>query len=206
MSKANNSTVNQNTIFAIGSNTKVFTTTLLADMVQDGLIKLNDPIDKYLPSNVKVPQYNGHKITIEDLATHTSGLPEFPSNYCPGFVNANPQTPDEKVQLILNLTSCTKNYTFDQFYQGLSNTTIPREPGLKFEYSTFGSALLGNILTSKSNMSSYNELVAKRILNVLGMNSTSINLSDEQKSRLAMGHLLGRELPMFNLSSESKIE
>lgn len=55
-------------------------------------------------------------------------------------------------------------------------------------------------------MSSYNELVTKRILNVLGMNSTSINLSDEQKSRLATGHLLGRELPMFNLSSESKIE
>ena len=66
--------------------------------------------------------------------------------------------------------------------------------------------MLGNILTLKSNMSSYNELVTKRILNVLGMNSTSINLSDEQKSRLAMGHLLGRELPMFNLSSESKIE
>jgi D-alanyl-D-alanine-carboxypeptidase/D-alanyl-D-alanine-endopeptidase len=197
MSKANNSTVNQNTIFAIGSNTKVFTITLLADMVQDGLIKLNDPIDKYFPSNVKVPQYNGHKITFEDLATHTSGLPEFPSNYCPGSAKANAQTPEEH----LNLMSCTKNYTFDQFYQGLSNTTIPREPGLKVEYSTFGSALLGNILTLKSNMSSYNELVTKRILNVLGMNSTSIYLSDEQKSRLAIGHIHGRELPLFNLSN-----
>ncbi|MDQ6865004.1 MAG: beta-lactamase family protein, partial [Thermoproteota archaeon] len=201
MSKANNSTVNQNTIFAIGSNTKIFTTTLLADMVQDGLVKLNDPVDKYLPSNVKVPQYNGHKITIEDLATHTSGLPEFPSNYCPSFFKVNPQTPDEKVQLQLNLMGCTKNYTFDQFYQGLSNTTIPREPGLKVEYSTFGSALLGNILTLKSNMSSYDELVTKRILNVLGMNSTSIYLSDEQKSRLAIGHLLGRELPLLNFSN-----
>ena len=58
MSRANNFTVNQNTIFAIGSNTKVFTTTLLAVMVQDGLIKLDDPVDKYLPSNVKVPQYH----------------------------------------------------------------------------------------------------------------------------------------------------
>jgi D-alanyl-D-alanine-carboxypeptidase/D-alanyl-D-alanine-endopeptidase len=148
-----------------------------------------------------VPQYNGHKITIEDLATHTSGLPEFPPNYCPSSAKANPQTPDEKVQLQLNATSCTKNYTFDQFYQGLSNTTIPREPGLKVEYSTFGSALLGNILTLKSNVSSYNELVTKRILNVLGMNSTSIYLSDEQKSRLATGHLLGRELPLFNISN-----
>ncbi|MFZ0325835.1 MAG: serine hydrolase [Nitrososphaeraceae archaeon] len=51
MSKANNSIVNQNIIFALGSNTKLFTTILLADMIQDGLIKLNDPIDKYLPSN-----------------------------------------------------------------------------------------------------------------------------------------------------------
>ena len=47
-------------------------------MVNKGLIKLDDPIEKYLPSNVKVPQFKGHKITIEDFTTHTSGLPEFP--------------------------------------------------------------------------------------------------------------------------------
>ena len=85
MSNTSNATVDENTIFSIGSTTKVFTTTLLADMVNKGLIKLDDPIEKYLPSNVTVPQYNGHKITIEDLATHTSGLPEFPDNYCPSF-------------------------------------------------------------------------------------------------------------------------
>ena len=103
ISNAINSTVDQNTIFAIGSNTKVFTTILLAQMVEDGLIKLNDPIDKYLPSNVIVPQYKGHKITIEDLATHTSGLPEFPSNYCPSFAISNAQTLDDKVQHLRNL-------------------------------------------------------------------------------------------------------
>lgn len=43
----------------------------------DGLIRLDDPIEKYLPHNVAVPQHKGHKITIENLATHTSGLPEF---------------------------------------------------------------------------------------------------------------------------------
>lgn len=201
ISNTNNTTVDQNTIFAIGSNTKVFTTILLAEMVEDGLIKLNDPIDKYLPPNVTIPQYKGHTITIEDLATHTSGLPEFPSNYCPSFAISNTQSIDDKVQRVRNLTSCTQNYTFDQLYQGLSNTTITREPGSKYEYSTFGTGLLGRILTLKSNMSSYDELLTKRILSVLGMNSTSIYLSDEQKSRLAVGHLSGRELPPFNISN-----
>jgi D-alanyl-D-alanine-carboxypeptidase/D-alanyl-D-alanine-endopeptidase len=201
ISNTNNTTVDQNTIFAIGSNTKVFTTILLAEMVEDGLIKLNDPIDKYLPPNVTIPQYKGHKITIEDLATHTSGLPEFPSNYCPSFAISNAQSIDDKVQRVRNLTSCTQNYTFDQLYQGLSNTTITREPGSKYEYSTFGTGLLGRILTLKSNMSSYDELLTKRILSVLGMNSTTIYLSDEQKSRLAIGHLSGRELPLFNISN-----
>ena len=50
-------------------------------------------------------------------------------------------------------------------------------------------------------MSSYDELLTERILNVLGMNSTSIYLSDEQKSRLAIGHLSGQELPLFNISN-----
>jgi len=50
-------------------------------------------------------------------------------------------------------------------------------------------------------MTSYDELLEKRILNVLGMNNTGVNLSDEQKSRLATGHLSGRELPLFNISN-----
>lgn len=66
--KTSNTTVDGNTIFSIGSTTKVFTTVLLADLVNKGLIELDDPIEKYLPSNVTVPQYKGHKITIEDLA------------------------------------------------------------------------------------------------------------------------------------------
>lgn len=168
-------------------------------MVDDGLIKLNDPIDKYLSSNVNVPQYNEHKITIEDLATHTSGLPEFPYNYCKYYwddFHTNHTT-----QFRTNLMDCTKNYTIDELYQGLSNTTITREPGTKFEYSSFGTSLLGHILTLKSNMSSYDELLTKRILSVLGMNSTSNNPSDEQLSRLATGHLNSQELPIWNLSS-----
>jgi CubicO group peptidase (beta-lactamase class C family) len=78
ISKANATKVNGNTIFDTASITKTFTTTLLADMVKQGLVNLDDPIEMYLPTNVKLPTYNGHEITLEDLATHTSGLSDFP--------------------------------------------------------------------------------------------------------------------------------
>ncbi|HYO05428.1 MAG TPA: serine hydrolase domain-containing protein, partial [Phototrophicaceae bacterium] len=200
MSNTSNATVNENTIFAIGSKTKVFTTILLADMANKGLINLDDPIEKYLPPNVTVPQYNGHKITIEDLATHTSGLPEFPDNYCPSFDPAKAAVQDS-IQYRKDLFNCTKDYTFDQLYQGLSNTTIQREPGSQVEYSTFGIGLLGHILTLKSNMSSFDKLLDHTVLDVLGMNDTSFGLSEPQKSRLATGHFNGQELPAFNMSS-----
>jgi CubicO group peptidase (beta-lactamase class C family) len=72
ISKANSTKVNGDTIFDTASITKTFTTTLLADMVKQGLVSLDDPIRKYLPPTVKVPTYNEHEITLEDLATHTS--------------------------------------------------------------------------------------------------------------------------------------
>ncbi len=199
LSNANPITVDKDTIFAIGSITKVFTTILLADMVNRGLVNLDDPIEKYLPTSIKVPTFNGQKITLENLATHTSGLSEFPSSHCVSNFNGTDDDDEDSIQARLFFIECDKNYTFDQLYQDLSNTTLIREPGLKFEYSTFGISLLGHILALKSGMS-YDRLVEERILNVLGMNSTSIVLSDAQKSRLAIGHLNGQELPFWNTS------
>lgn len=62
-------------VFEIGSLTKVFTALLLSDKVQHGEVKLNDPVAKYIPANVPA------SITLGDLATHTSGLPRMPSNF-----------------------------------------------------------------------------------------------------------------------------
>ena len=55
--------------------TKVFTSLVLMDMVRKGEIAVTDPISKYLPATVKVPERNGRKITLQDLATQSSGLP-----------------------------------------------------------------------------------------------------------------------------------
>jgi serine-type D-Ala-D-Ala carboxypeptidase/endopeptidase len=174
MSAANQTTVNKNTIFDIGSITKTFTTLLLADMVKQGIVNLTDPIEKYLPASVKVPQFNGHKITLEDLATHTSGLPDYPPSmplYGPGF----------------------QKYTLKQMYHALSNIALTRDPGSKYNYSDFGMGLLGNILSSKLGMP-YEQLIVQRIANVLGMNSTRITLSGNLESRFAIGHINGKEV------------
>ncbi|MGB7637904.1 MAG: serine hydrolase domain-containing protein [Nitrososphaeraceae archaeon] len=179
MSTANNIPVNENTLFDLGSITKTFTTLLLADMIQQGIVNLTDPIEKYLPASVKVPKFNGHKITLEDLATHTSGLPFLPSNI---WVN-------NKVGGIFN-----SNYTANQMYAALSNFTLTREPGSKFQYSDFGLGLLGYILSLKAGVP-YEQLVKDRILNVLGMNDTKITLSqDDIKNRFPVGHKGGKEI------------
>jgi serine-type D-Ala-D-Ala carboxypeptidase/endopeptidase len=129
ISKENSTNVNGDSIFDIGSITKTFTTTLLVDMVKRGLINLDDPIGKYLPANVKVPTYNGKMITIENLATHSSGLPDFPAGW-----NRN------------------QSYTNEQVYNFLSNITLQREPGVFANYSDFGMGLLGHALSLKAGI------------------------------------------------------
>ncbi|MCW5978247.1 MAG: serine hydrolase [Bryobacteraceae bacterium] len=67
-----------NTLFEIGSLTKVFTALLLADMAHRRELRFDDPVDRYLPAEFRTPERNWRAITLADLATHTSGLPLFP--------------------------------------------------------------------------------------------------------------------------------
>ena len=81
------------TVFEIGSVTKAFTALLLADMVQRREVALADPVAKYLPTDVKVPERNGHWITLVDLATHTSGLPFMPRMHLPSTIRPRQNIP-----------------------------------------------------------------------------------------------------------------
>src|SRR5581483_215675 len=78
-----NRPIDANTVFEIGSITKTFTATTLADMVVKKEVKLDDPVAKYLPSGTHVPSRDGREITLVDLATQSSGLPRMPSNFAP---------------------------------------------------------------------------------------------------------------------------
>jgi D-alanyl-D-alanine-carboxypeptidase/D-alanyl-D-alanine-endopeptidase len=70
-------------ILEIGSITKTFTTTILADLVIKGTVSLEDPVTNYMPKYVNIPQRNGKQITLLDLATHRSALPRNPTNVSP---------------------------------------------------------------------------------------------------------------------------
>jgi serine-type D-Ala-D-Ala carboxypeptidase/endopeptidase len=167
--------LNGDTIFEIGSATKVFTSLLLADMVQRGEVALDDPVAKYLPASAKMPERNGRSITLVDLATHTSGLPRMPTNFTPK-----------------DLTNPYADYSVDQLYQFLSSYQLTRDIGSQYEYSNLGGGLLGHVLALRAGMS-YEALVRSRICDPLGMSNTRITVKPEMKARLAVGHNQGLE-------------
>ena len=174
--------LNGQSIFEIGSATKVFTALLLADAVQRGDVALTDPISRYLPADVTVPARGGRQITLEDLVTHTSGLPRLPSNLAPGDP-ANPYA----------------DYTVPQLYAFISSYELPRDIGVRYEYSNLGAGLLGHILARRAGVD-YETLVRTRITQPLGMTSTAIGLTAEMKPRLVAGHNAGRvAVPLWDI-------
>lgn len=166
----NGTLVDENTVYEIGSISKVFTTILLADEVVKGRMKLSDPISKYLPSTIKIPTRNAKEITLKNLATHTSGLPPMPNNFKP----ANPSNP-------------FADYTVKQLYAFLSTHKLTRDIGVKYEYSNLGMGLLGHILELHTGKT-YQDLVANRITKPLKMNCTAVVFTDAMKEKLALGH------------------
>jgi CubicO group peptidase (beta-lactamase class C family) len=158
------------TIYEIGSISKVFTSLLLADMIQRGEVTPDTPVAKLLPAIVKVPERGGKQITLLDLSMQVSGLPRLPSNLKPADFS-NPYA----------------DYGPPKLYEFLSGYELKRDIGERYEYSNLGAGLLGHALALKAGMS-YEQLLKKRILDPLGMTSTTITLSPEQQKRLAPGY------------------
>jgi CubicO group peptidase (beta-lactamase class C family) len=163
-------TVDGDTIFEIGSISKVFTSLLLADVVSRNEVSLDDPAAKYLPEGVKMPERGGKFITLHDLSTHRSGLPPLPGN----LKLQDPRNP-------------YADYSVDALYQFLSGYTLPRDPGSEFEYSNLGGGLLGHVLAYRAG-TDYESLIQSRITQPLSMPDTRTTLSSSMKQRMATGH------------------
>lgn len=158
------------TIYEIGSVSKVFTGLLLADAVQRGLVALDDPVQKHLPEGVTMPTFDGKPVLLWHLSTHTSGLPRLPK-----MEGADPQDP-------------YAHFTPERLHEALGDVRVRWEPGSKYEYSNLAVGLLGDVLVRANKLGSYDELLRARILVPLQMRDSGIALDEAQQKRLAPPH------------------
>ncbi len=164
------------TIFEIGSITKIFTGTLLADLVLSGMVHLDDPVQKHLPDGLTVPRRDDRAISLLHLATHTSSLPVQPP--------------------LIGLIALTRKklanpyaaYGEADLKHTLETVQLTRPIGSRFEYSNLGVGLLGHALSHAAKTKSYEELLMQRLAKPLALADTRIQLSAEQNKRLAPGY------------------
>ncbi|GAA2730669.1 serine hydrolase domain-containing protein [Actinocorallia aurantiaca] len=148
------------TVFEIGSLTKVFTSLLLARLVVAGKAALDEPVTDLL--GAPVPERDGERITLRHLATHTSGLPRLPKGmFLPALLN--PRKPDP-------YADCTAEFLLD----GLTRTKLGATPGKRFRYSNLGAGLLGLALARRAG-TTYERLVAEQISRPLGLTHTGLD-------------------------------
>ena len=181
--KGRGAPIDEHTLFEIGSISKVFTTTVLAEMALEGTVHLDDPIDTYLPITARAPQRNGKQITLRHLATHYSGLPRLPTN-----------------RDIVNRKDPYAGYKEFDLLNFLSTYKLTVDPGSRREYSNYGMGLLGYLL-GRIDSATYEQVIVNRVCSELGMSSTRVTLRPEMLSLLAQGHsAVGRPVSNWDLA------
>jgi CubicO group peptidase (beta-lactamase class C family) len=158
------------TVYEIGSLTKTFTATLLAQAVLSGRVTLATPVAKLLP-DFKIPSRGGKEITLGALATQHSGLPRIPSNFLPKDL-ANPFA----------------DYDAAKLKAFLAGYELRRDPGAAYEYSNLGFGLLGYAL-AQLNHTTYRTMTDEEILQPLGMTMSGTAFTEAMHAHLAPGHL-----------------
>jgi serine-type D-Ala-D-Ala carboxypeptidase/endopeptidase len=159
----------RDTVYEIGSITKTFTATLLAQAVLAGRVTLDTPVKQLLP-DFSIPSRNGKEITLGELGTQHSGLPRLPSNMLPTDP-ANPYA----------------DYDVAKLKAFLAGYELPRDPDAAYEYSNLGFGLLGYALAQQAH-TSYDALVEEGVLKPLGMSMSGTAFTDAMRAHLAPGH------------------
>jgi len=156
----------QDSVLRLCSLTKIFTTDVLAKLVADGTVQLDDPLQRYAPSRTIVPR-RGRAITLENLATHTSGLPR--------EVGTPPRG--------------TPHFTFPDYttrWRWLPRQRLRRPPGTAALYSNVAFDFLADALQSAAR-TPYPALLAHRTLDPLGMRNTTFFPTPAQCALLLQG-------------------
>lgn len=177
-------TLDGNSVFEIGSISKVFTATVLAELALEGKVRLDDPAQRYLPPGVTLPARGGKQITLGSLSEQNSGLPPMPANF---------HAPDA--------SNPFGHYAVEQMYEFLSGYVLTRDPGSQFEYSNLGVGLLGHVLALITRQS-YEAMERTRVWAPLGMRHTAVTLTPWMKAHLARGHdAQGTVIPNWDFST-----
>ena len=179
--------ITPDTLFEVGSITKTFTALLLADMVVKGEVKLDDPVEKWLPQGMrglKLRDHTGSPIQLVDLATHRSGLPRLPDNM-PNGTRADPYVDYRETELLAYLKSREVLMETDA-----GKATKKRDEA--YAYSNLGYGLLGYVLARAADMS-YAELLQKRVLTPLGLTSTYLDIPRSELARFSNPHYVDRD-------------
>lgn len=174
-----NSKPDENSIFEIGSVTKTFTSTLLSDLNLNGEISLQDSIQTYLPIFKNVVANSTKIITLENLSTHTSGLPRDPFN------------------MDVNDDYRYRDYSIEKLNDFLSNYTLDSIPNT-YRYSNLGVLIIEQAIESKMNKT-YESLIKERVTNVLEMTDTEFKVSSDKRPRLVMGYRYGKEIDELDI-------
>ena len=172
--------VTPQSVFKIGSVTKVFTTLALARFIDERSITLETKADSLLGPKLSLPAYEGQEITLRDLVTHTSGLPRLPGN----LQMLDPQNP-------------YKEYSESKLQQFLADYKLTREPGSRFQYSNLGMAIVGHILEEQYDMS-YDQIIKQIIARPLQMQRAGIHLPAVDSSAFTRGHKNGNPVPYWD--------
>ena len=163
----NKAPVDSASVFRIASMTKSFTALSILKLRDEGRISLDDPADKYIPelAGLAYPTTDSPRLTIRHLLSHSEGFPE-----------DNPWGDQQ-----LNRT--------DDEMAAMMKSGIPfsNAPGTAYEYSNFGFAILGRVIT-KVTGEPYATYVKANILDPLGMASTTLEAAQVPADRLARGY------------------
>lgn len=162
--------------FEIGSITKTFTGVLLADLVERGVVSLDDPLAKLLPPDVDLPA-ELQTITLAHLATHTAGLPRVP----PGMASLG-----LLLRTLLGLNPYA-GYSTDHLLGALAVTDLRSQPGERSVYSNFGFGLLGWILGREAE-TGYAHALRELVYEPLGLPGIELGPSGEAGSLVATGY------------------
>jgi len=163
------------TIFEIGSISKVFTGILLADAVVSGAVSLETTVGAISPAISEANEDVAASVRLRHLSTHSSGLPRMPSNLAP----KNPLDP-------------YADYDRTLMVEFMKTVKPASKPGAPSGYSNLGVGLLGELLAIKAD-TTYQELLANKLAEPLGMKDTTTVVGDDRRSRLAPPHLASGE-------------